>query len=308
MPSVSDGLTQDDSVILDNGVLRAVISPSRGGSVLSLDASGDGGRPVLRPWRGTPAPADRAMLVMLPWCNRISGGGFSHDGHFHALSPNLADQDMPIHGSGFGAAWTIAARTENSVSLVLSDRSVPPFAFSAQLDYRLEAAGFTAALGIRHEGDGCLPYGLGFHPWFAWSRGDCLSFRARAYARENDRRLPVAIVPLTEAPDQGFEMPHALPEDLINQTYLDWDGRAAIARPDGSSVQLTATGATRHLHVFARGNDGGFVCLEPVSHTTDAVNRPLHASALPVPLAKNQTLSASLAITLRADTVQPTHS
>ena len=294
----------DDSVVLDNGVLCAVIGPSLGGSVLRLDAHAEGGCPILRPWRETAAPTDRALFVMLPWCNRISGGGFVHDGRFHALTPNLADQAMPIHGSGFSASWTIAARSKDSVSLALTDRSTPPFAYTARLDYRLDGSGFTAALAIRHEGDAPLPYGIGLHPWFVWSRGDRLSFRAKAHAREDERHLPVAVVPLADAPDAGYDVPRALPDGPVNQTWLDWDGTAEIRRADFSSVHLSATGAARHLHLFSRGDDSGFVCLEPVSETTDAVNRRLHPSALPAVLASGQTLSASLAITYRAAAIE----
>ena len=45
--------------------------------------------------------------LLLPWSNRISGGGFPFDGEFHAVPPNLAGEPFPIHGNAFQMRWTV---------------------------------------------------------------------------------------------------------------------------------------------------------------------------------------------------------
>ena len=41
---------------------------------------------------------------MLPWSNRISGGGFEHAGRFHPIAPNRGGEPYPIPRRRLAAA------------------------------------------------------------------------------------------------------------------------------------------------------------------------------------------------------------
>lgn len=285
--------------ILQNDRLRAVIAPALGGGLLRLDAL-EGARgcpPILRPWSGKAVnPAERAMFVMVPWCNRISSGGFRLDGRHHDIRPNLDDQPMPIHGTGFMKVWDVVSATRDRVTLRLAEASVPPFRFEATLDYQLGSNFLKTSLHLVHQGAAPVPYGLGFHPWFCWSAGDRLQFDAGHFVVENQHRLPVEIRQVKTGDHDDFVLPRQLMADLFNGTYLDWDRSCQILRADGHRVQMTASGAAKHLHVFSRGNDSGFLCLEPVSHTVDALNRPMRGDALPQVLSNSEMLETEMVI------------
>ncbi|RZM03240.1 MAG: aldose 1-epimerase, partial [Variovorax sp.] len=63
---------------------RLGLVPSLGGGVAAwVRDAADGGPPLdlWRPWDGvTPDLYRLASFAMVPWSNRISGGGFAHDG------------------------------------------------------------------------------------------------------------------------------------------------------------------------------------------------------------------------------------
>ncbi len=99
---------------LDDGRQRLGLVPGFGGSVaawlLHPQAGAAPRQPEVpfhlwRPWFGDPDPFSVASLPLVPWSNRISGGGFEQDGVFHPLAPNRAGEACPIHGEGWLQAW-----------------------------------------------------------------------------------------------------------------------------------------------------------------------------------------------------------
>jgi aldose 1-epimerase len=265
---------------LESACLRAEVAPQLGGSLLRLDWKGpDGLVPILVPTVGDPArPIERAMFVMLPWCNRIGGAALAWQGRPYPMPALVHGQALPIHGTGLHRPWQVKVVPPARLRLTLRETGPPPFDFDATLDYALRDASLTVRLVVTHCGPAPAPYGIGFHPWFACGTRDRITFRAGMLVEEDAERLPLRLVPT--GTDTDFNRPRMLPERLINATYLDWDGRAVLDREDGLRVRLRASGAvSRALHLFARKADAGFVCLEPVSHTVDCTNRPMRADA-----------------------------
>jgi aldose 1-epimerase len=90
----------------------------------------------------------------------------------------------------------------------------------------------------------------------------------------DSRGLPIG--PLTAC--DGLASGEPVPVQAWRGTdrcYLGWlDQTAQIHWPkQGCTMQLTADGAFKHVHVFVpAGRD--VLCVEPVSHFPDAVNRP----------------------------------
>lgn len=286
-----------DRLFLESAVLRAEVAPRLGGSLLRLDWKGPNGPvPVLLPAAGDPGrPTDRALFVMLPWCNRIGGAGLVWQGRVHPMPTLVESQVLPIHGTGLHRPWQVVQLASERVRLTLREIGPPPFDFQATLDYVVRDAGIELQLMVTHQAPAPAPYGIGLHPWFACGPLDHLSFNAGTVVEEDAARLPLRLMPLCGRHD--FRAPRPLPNDLINATYLDWDGRAIIDRDDELRIRLRASGAlSRAIHVFARRRDAGFVCLEPVSHTVDCTNRPMRADACLTTLAQGETLRGKMVV------------
>lgn len=202
-----------------------------------------------------------------------------------------------IHGLGLHRAWDVLDAGPSTCALRLVDRSCPPFAYEAVLRYRVDEDGFSAALEVVHLGDDPAPYGIGFHPWMARDPDDRLAFLAVAYVAEDENRLPIGIVRVADAPERDFSSAHPLPLDVINGTYLGWNGRATLERGLGMTVTVGGRGdISEHLHLFSRSGTCGFVCLEPTSHTVDSENRPMGPSSRLRVLRRGEVISGEVSI------------
>ena len=85
-------MTVGNALTINDGVAEAVILPELGAGLASYDLIRASGRvPLFRPRRDPSrgGPFDLALNLLVPWSNRISGGGFRFNGQFHPLAPNL---------------------------------------------------------------------------------------------------------------------------------------------------------------------------------------------------------------------------
>lgn len=268
---------------LRDGVADVVVRPDMGGGLASYDLIANGERlPLFR--RAGPAPADAFALAcnpLIPWSNRISGGGFHVGGRFVPLAPNWPGEPYPLHGNGFLARWDVAAHDESSAELALDSDGPGAFRYAARLRYWLEDGALGMRLTARHRGQTPMPYGLGFHPWLVRTAATTLQATARAVWLEDSRYLPQRVAPVRERPDWDFVRPRELPPTWINNAFIGWDGRAIVRWPERrAALAIDArgpAGATSALSVYllySPGAQADFFCFEPVSHPVDAHNLP----------------------------------
>ena len=293
-------------LVLESDHLRAHVAPQLGASVLRLDhVAGGLQQPVLRATEPAPEGANvRAMFLMIPWANRVSGEGLPFEGTVYPLPRLIAEQAMPCHGLAIHQAYRVREHTPERLALTLRDGSTPPFDYEVEVVYTLDGPSFVTAVSVRHLGEAPAPYGFGFHPFLVRGNDDLLSFAAKTYAEEDAARLPTGELTPMAGSQQDFGAPAPLPDGHINNTYLGWDGTARLDRRDGLAVTLAADGAAGSLvHVYSRGTDCGFVCLEPMTHTVDCANNPIPGAPCLARLAHGETLAASM--TISVDTAAP---
>jgi aldose 1-epimerase len=276
------------------------LAPETGGAVARYDVETPvGSRPVLLASTdgGRSGPFALASNVLAPWSNRISSGGFSYDGVFHALEPNFPG-DYPNHGNAFSSAWAVAEADDSHAVLTLSAEGPGPFRYDARLSYALKGIALTMSLELTNRAAITLPYGGGFHPWFPRTPQTRLGFRAAGVWTETPDHLPDRYLPTANRPDWDFSASPRLPDRWLNNAWTGWSGEARIEWPErGLATMIRADEPLRTLILYSPSADADFISIEPVSHSVDAHNRSGVGVAPPQRLEPGQTLTLSATIT-----------
>ncbi|WP_292237581.1 aldose 1-epimerase [Mesorhizobium sp.] len=265
--------------MLQDSRTRVGIVPELGGGIAFMEALLPGRRdvPVLRRWTHSKSdgPFALACNVLVPFSNRISGGGFTFRGAFHAIAPNLAGEGFPIHGDGFQRAWAIEMTSGEAASLTLGNGQIGPFRYGARQLFHLEDGALHVEVVVTNETSGPLPFGAGFHPWFPRFAGTTLRFRASDVWLEDTRHLPTELVDVAARPQWDFSAARPLPKAWINNAFTGWLGAATISQPGlHIAIDIEASPNLDVAVVYSPGPDADFFCFEPVSHAVDAYNLP----------------------------------
>ena len=265
-----------DLVEIGDARARVVVAPGVGAALVRYDLlTDDGPLALLR------APADDvatepfalASNVLVPWSNRISGGGFWFDGEFHALEPNLPGEALPIHGNGLQMPWRVVGEAADRVDLAVASDGPGPFRYDAMVRYALADGVLTMALTVTNRARRPLPYGFGFHPWLPRTAAMTLAAPADRVWLEDERHLPTEVMAVQERPAWDFAAAKGLPADWINNAFAGWSGSARVAWPEtGAALTITASENLSTYIVYSPNADADFFCFEPVSHPVDAHN------------------------------------
>ncbi|MGE3348370.1 MAG: aldose 1-epimerase [Ramlibacter sp.] len=263
---------------------RLGLVPSLGGSVAAWQLE-RGHKPLdlWRPWDGvTPDLYQMASFAMVPWSNRISGGGFTHDGHFHAMQPNRHGEAYPIHGDGWLQPWVLTQPAADTLVMTLESHQFHgnPHAYRAVQTFRLVADGLDQELRVRHLGSDPLPYGLGVHPWFPRTPATRITAPVQGVWLSGHDPLPVSH---TSHFPPGWDLNDGVAAlgTLIDNGYTGWGGTARIAWPEAGR-QITVAmpgfdrngGTARHFCLIYRPPEGPAFCFEPISQPIDAFHLP----------------------------------
>jgi aldose 1-epimerase len=262
-------------LILADSVAQVVVSPTLGAGLRRYDFIAGGRRePLFRPApEGATAPFELANILLVPWSNRISGGGFYFNGEFHPLAPNAQNEPFPIHGNGFTSSWSISERGPHRAVLTLVSEGPGPFRYDAKASYELNDGALTIALSVTNRAETPLPFGLGFHPWLPRDESLLIEAAARGVWLEDSRHLPAGFIPAGARPEWDFAASRALPEGWINNAFAGWNGRARLVWPDRRlALDVAASPELSHYVLYSPSAAADFFCFEPVSHPVDAHN------------------------------------
>lgn len=253
------------------------IVPRLGGSLSAFDLKlGNDRVPILRRWTGEwENPRALASSPMVPWFNRIPGGGFAFGGKFYPIAKNDPLDEFPIHGDGWLSPWELTAHQPDRVTLRLRSRAIPPFDYEATQVIVLTGTALELTLSIRHLGAEALPYGLGQHPWFVRTPATRLHAPAAGTWLPQPPQFPASMRTDPIPEKWNFSRPHALPPDLIDNGFAGWNGRARIDWLDRSvAVDVEADSGARFYQVYSPDAQAPFFCFEPVTHPNGALALP----------------------------------
>ncbi|MBO1074244.1 aldose epimerase family protein [Roseomonas marmotae] len=273
---------------LQGGDWRAALLPGQGAAFATLEHAG---RPVLRPLDGQPPIGTKGgAFWMLPWTNRIDGGRFPVGERVYRLPVNETEAGNALHGLSRNAPWVVE-RAGGGHALLTQRLRHEPFDYAVRLELALAEEGFSLALQLENTGVEACPMGIGWHPWFARLPGSAPRFSATHRMVTDDRSLPLRAEP-SAGLDGGSEW---LGTD---GHYAGWNGRAELRRDDLTVVMEAGGDWAGNLQFYAPA-EYPVVCLEPVSHVPDVINRPALApfGAMRV-LAPGERLEGRLRLTI----------
>ena len=250
--------------------------PTLGGSVAAwqIDDPQEAGARIdlWRPWDGaTPDLYQLASFAMVPWSNRISGGGFEHAGQFHPMRPNRVGEPYPIHGDGWLQPWQITQPAPDTLQMQLRSEHCDgnPYEYECVQTFRLVDGGLDQSVQVRHLGAQPLPYGLGLHPWFPRTPRTRITAPVQGVWLCGDDPLPTQH---TQHFPPGWDLNSGAPANggLIDNAYTGWGGTAQIDWPE-RGLRLTAQmpdfaqdgGTDQHYCLIYRPPQGPASALSP---------------------------------------------
>ena len=280
--------------------------PSLGGSVAAWKVQRPQGQfDLWCPWdEAAPELYSTASFPLVPWSNRISGGGFEHAGSFHPILPNRLGEPYPIHGDGWLQPWRLQQRAIDTVEMVLkSDRfQGNPYQYSASQRFVLREDGMDQTLSVTHTGTLPLPYGLGQHPRFVRTPQSWLQATVNGVWLSGADPLPTEHSAVF-ADDWDLSAGIGTRGSFVDNAFTGWSGTGRIVWPE-RALELTmsvpdvqARGHQDGYCLLYRPAEGAGFCFEPVSHPIDAFHAPGQPGL--VVLAPQQSLSLHVEWRLR---------
>lgn len=261
------------SISLAAGPLELTLNPSVGGSVSAFEWVTETQRlPILHSGKDHgPAPLDMACFPLVPFVNRIRGGGFDFRGKTIRIAPNLVGDRSPLHGQGWLAPWSVESSTGREAVLSFRhDAGEWPWDYESQQTLRLDERGLSYQVGCRNMSEEPMPCGLGIHPYFPCGPETRLDTEVTHSWTIDDDVLPIEKVPA--------EGRYSLRDRLVCGQELDhgfsgWGGRARISDPSWPFVTEFSAPTARFFQLYSP-KGGGFVAAEPVTHANTAMNAP----------------------------------
>ncbi len=295
----------DGTVILKAHGFRAGIIPSVGGILASLDWHGPSGKvhPLLFSPQGvgptTGAPNFLGAWAMVPFANRAFDCVIDDGMQRFNVPVNDPARTGNIHGFGWQSPWSVTQLSP--VRLVTAHQrsgADDPYAYHATQAITLKDGEVRLDLGVTNRADRALPFGLGFHPWFACAPDTTLRMSSRgALALGPGYRATGRI----DFADGGPFGSGRIVRDVTGElalSYVDWVGDAVFSTPSqGLSISIGASDSFRHPVLWSPpGAD--FVCFEPQSHGIGAPGDAMARSITPLArLEPGQTLSGWMTLT-----------
>ena len=257
--------------------------PTLGGSVAAWKVNRPQGPfDLWRPWdEAAPDLYSMASFPLVPWSNRISAGGFTHDNIFHPIAPNRVGEPYPIHGDGWLQSWQLKQTSSDAVEMVLKSDCFQgdPYQYVAMQRFVLREDGMDQTLSVTHTGALPLPYGLGQHPCFVRTPQAYLQADVGGVWLSGADPLPTTHT--RDFPD-SWDLRSGIPArgSFIDNAYTGWSGAGSIVWPERPLAltmrvpEVQARGSSDGFCLLYRPESGPGFCFEPVTHTIDAFHAP----------------------------------
>lgn len=292
--------TSHPIVSLSAGALVLELAPSAGGIIVGFRR---GDTPIMRaPDYAAIAqgnPRGGASWPLVPYSNRIRNGRFAWRGRLIELAKDHLSGPHAIHGNGWRHPWTAHDVSASAATLrqVHAADAFWPFDYEARQSFALTPEGFTLWMAVTNTGKEPMPAGLGHHPYFHRPDDVRLRVRTREVWEADAEILPVRRVPVPPALD--FSAGRRVNDIQADGVFVDWTRPCVVEWPSARlALEIDAAEIYGRLVIFVPPGQP-FFAIEPVSHDTDAINRPKDDTGLRT-LGPGETLQGEMRFTIRS--------
>lgn len=265
---------------LESRRTSVIIDPDFGNNVRSMIA---GGREFIwtpQPWA---APALGGIPFLAPWANRLDAEAYNANGNRYLLNPGLGNirydaHHQPIHGLlAFASGWKTGRQDDSLVTNRLDFWRFPkwmaqfPFAHAIEMTHRLNRATLEIETAIENLCEEPIPVSIGYHPYFQLTDSPRDDWRVHIAARERVG-LSANMIPTAErAPVDNS--PVKLKGTALDTVFADLTGEAFVI--EGRNERLTVRFGPKYpVAIVYAPVDKPFVCIEPMTALTNALNGP----------------------------------
>lgn len=237
-------------------------------------------------WQSNPVPTRSGVPVLFPFPNRIRDGRYTWAGREYQLPINGPNGRHAIHGFACRKKWRVVdggeSETKAWVAAVFQGSIDAPESLAHwPADYRialtiiLEQDQLSLVARIDNPDTKPLPFGLGYHPYFAVpSADDCrVASPARGTWELGDNIPTGRIVP----PATDLRTPVRFADLQLDDVYTDFGSltemyrQGCVVHGNAGALEVWVSQGFREMVAFTPPHRKA-VCLEPYTCTTDAIN------------------------------------
>lgn len=241
-------------------------------------------------------PMQTGIPFLAPWANRLDGDGFWANGRRYNFDMALGNyrkdgNGLPIHGLlGTSSLWRVTSVGVDKKSAHITSKfefwKYPdlmaqwPFAHEYEMTYRLADGALEVRTVVSNLSNAAMPLAIGFHPYYRipdvprdqWF----LHLPARKAVVADSRRMPTGEL-------KAIDLPSPLPlkdrtlDDGFTDLQINAAGRARFLIESGEKQIEILFGQRYPVAVvwepaLPPGQTSGFICVEPMTGVTNAVN------------------------------------
>jgi aldose 1-epimerase len=228
-----------------------------------------------------------AGQILAPWPNRIRDGHYTFEGQAYQLALTEPARHNAIHGLTNWSRWTLAQRTDASVTLEfeLPPQVGYPWWLTLRTTWTVSADGLRCDQQVVNNSDTNAPWGYSVHPYLQLTgvavNDIQLHVPGRTRILADARLLPIGAVKVTGT-EYDYSEPRRIGDAILDTTFgeidHDADGITAVTIADpGSAAKVVVwadeqfkywqvfSGDTLHGERFRRS-----VAIEPMTCPPDA--------------------------------------
>ena len=260
-----------NEVVLQNSDLKLVIDAKKGGCVTSFKYRNVMGlHNVFRDASGIDDVNDSAFFPLAPFASRVQLVRFQWNGETANLTPNFGNEPHALHGQAWQLPWHVKSSSTHSATLVFDFKNGDwPWDYSLELVYSLIGSELHITLTLQNNALTQMPSGLGLHPFFDIDEDTIVKVDASTMWEVDDTLLPTIIKksPQHVNSSSGILASRLLIDNVLindtNERVITWPNR-------GFKANIASTGCP--FTVMYRPDNATFLCVEPISHSTNALN------------------------------------
>lgn len=219
---------------ISNGY-RAVVTQCGAG----LRELGHRGRPLAQGFAEDESASGGRGQLLLPWPNRVRDGRYSFGGRDLQLPVTEVARGNASHGLTRWAAWSVADRTEESVTLAYRLMAQPGYPWTVDLraEYAVGVTGLSVTVTATNRSADPAPYAHGAHPYL-YAGDDAadtwqLEVPAATRLEVDDRKIPTGRRAV-EGTGHDFRTPRSSVTSSWTPHTPTWTGTAPATRASRS--------------------------------------------------------------------------